>query len=347
MTGGQSLLNQVLGGITAFAQHRWAERRHSHERLTRLRVPVEWVVDASEPRIRLVGNYVEKLADAVETALRHSDQLLGQMPPSVALAGRAWAIDPHVNAFFATANDLREALDRPALRAFFQGGARECFALMLMVKRETESLGMGLRGDMLVREVRQTVVSFSRHHLFFPATSEDALRRDLRQRTLVFLATRALERIGELRTRRGELEEQRRRLQAQLRALRGHAQGLRPLLSSAGDVPDARRAADLEQRLLQMEEDLVAARRQLGTLDDYLAQVREVLAQPEDYLQVRPLTLRLNRMGVKLDANSTEPGETLNLIELESMGERRIGSLVRFTRDELPPDGGASERPGW
>jgi hypothetical protein len=99
---------------------------------------------------------------------------------------------------------------------------------MLMVKRETESLGMGLRGDMLVREIRQTVVSFSRHHLFFPAASEDALRRDLRQRTLVFLATRALERIGELRTRRGELEEQRRRLQAQLRALRGHAQGLRP-----------------------------------------------------------------------------------------------------------------------
>jgi hypothetical protein len=99
MTGGQSLLPQVLGGITAFAQHRWAERRHSHERLTRLRVPVEWVVDASEPRIRLVGNYVEKLADAVETALRYSDQLLGQMPPSVTLAGRVWAIDPHVNAF--------------------------------------------------------------------------------------------------------------------------------------------------------------------------------------------------------------------------------------------------------
>jgi len=338
MTDGQGLLRQVLGGIAAFAQHQWAERRHSHERLTRLRVPVEWVVDASEPRIRLVGDYVEKLADAVEIALRHSDELLRRMPPPVTLAGRVWAIDPQVNAFFATAHDLRESLDQPAIRAFFETGARECFALMLMVKRETESFGMGLSGEMLVREVRQTLVSFSRHQLFFPAASADELRRDLRQRTLVFLASRALERIGELRTRRGELEEQRRRLQAQLRALRGHAQGLRPLLASPDDAADQRRATALEQRLIQTEEELTAARKQLGTLDDYLEQVRGVLSQPERYLQVRPLTLRLNRMGVKLDANSPEPGETLTLIELESMGERRIGVPVRIAREELPPD---------
>lgn len=340
MTDGQGFLHQVLDGIAAFAQHQWVERRQSHERLTRLRVPVEWVVDASEPRIRLVGDYVERLADAVETALRYSDELLRRMPPPVTLAGRVWAINPQVNAFFATANDLRETLDQPAIRAFFQKGARECFALMLMVKRETESFGMGLSGELLVREVRQTLVSFSGHQLFFPAASEDALRRELRQRTLVFLATRALERIGELRTRRGELEEQRRRLQAQLRALRGHARGLQPLLSSPNDVADARRAAALEQRLAQTEEDLVAARKQLGTLDDYLEQVRGVLSQPESYLQVRPLTLRLNRMGVKLAANSPEPGETLTLIELESMGERRIGTLVCFDREELPDAAG-------
>ena len=151
MTEGQGFLHQVLDGVTAFAQHQWVERRRSHERLTRLRVPVEWVVDASEPRIRLVGNYVEKLADAVETALCYSDELLRRMPPPVTLAGRVWAIDAQVNAFFATANDLRETLDQPAIRAFFQTGARECFALMLVVKRETESFGMWLSGDMLVR----------------------------------------------------------------------------------------------------------------------------------------------------------------------------------------------------
>jgi hypothetical protein len=169
---------------------------------------------------------------------------------------------------------------------------------MLMVKRETETFGAVLSGDVVVRDVRRILVSFSQHRLFFPAASEAELREELKQRMLVFLATRALERINELRTRRSALEEQRRQLQAQLRALRGHAQGLRPLLST--NDADERRAAVLEQRLLQTEEELVAARKPLGTLDDYLEQIRQVLSQPEIYLQVRSLALRLNRLGVRL-----------------------------------------------
>ena len=163
------------------------------------------------------------------------------------------------------------------------------------------------------------------------------MRKELRERTLVFLATRALERINELREQRGALEEQRRQLQAQLRALRGHTQGLRPLLSSAD--ADERRVATLKQRLTQTEQDLVAARKQLGTLDDYLEQVRQVLSQPEAYLQIQPLSIRINRLGLKLDIDSSEPGETIKLIELVSLDEKRIGVLVRFARDDLAPEG--------
>lgn len=338
MTNGQGFLYDVFGGITAFAQHHLAEHRMNQERLTLLRDDIERVVDASEPRIRLVGNYVQKLADAVEGALDYGDHLLRQLPPAVVLGGRAWAQDPRVNAFFATKDDLRSTLSHnPRLRAFFEDGSQsECFALMLMVKREIETFGSSLDGDRLVREVRQIRVSFSDHQLFFPNASETGLRRELRERMVVFLATRAQERINELRERRGKLEEQRRQLQVQLRALRGgHAQGLRPLLS--GIDADERRLAALDQRLLQTEQDLVDTRKQLGTLDDYLEQVRQVLSQPEGYLRIQPLSMRLNRLGLRLDANSPEPGETITLMELTSLGEQRIGALVRFTREELLP----------
>lgn len=337
MTNGQGLLQQVFGGLTAFTQQRLAEHRQRQERLAALHDAIEQAVDASEPRIRLVGNYAEKLVDAVETALNYSGRVLQQLPPAVLLDARAWSHDPQVNAFFATVDDLRAMLgDDPAMRAFFaDSGRSQCFALMLMLKRETETFGTVLRGDVLVRDVRRLQVSFSRHRLFFPAVSEARLREELKQRMLVFLATRALERINELRDQRSMLEEQRRRLQAQLQALRSHAQGLQPLLSPA--EASARRPAALEQRLVQVEEDLVAIRKRLGTLDDYLEQVRQVLSQPEVYLQVRPLTLRLTRLGVKLPPDSPEPGETLALIEFDSMGEQRIGVLVRFEKGELPP----------
>ena len=109
------------------------------------------------------------------------------------------------------------------------------------------------------------------------------------------------------------------------------------MLSSAD--ADERRVATLEQRLAQTEQDLVAARKQLGTLDDYLEQVRQVLSQPEAYLQIQPLSIRINRLGLKLDIDSSEPGETINLIELASLDEKRIGVLVRFARDDLAPEG--------
>ena len=339
MTKDNGFLQHVLGGITAFAEHQLAEHRHHQERLAARRESIEHVVDASEPRIRLVGDYADKLVDAVDVALAHCHQLTRQLPPALVLSARAWASDPRVNAFFATVADLRATLSQPrSVREFFQQGSQpeECFALMLMVKRETETFGTALEGDMLVREVRQIQVSFSGHRLHFPAASEAELRRNLQQRMLMFLASRAREHIGELRTRRDALEEQRRLLRAQLQALRGQARGLRPLLSSAD--ADERRLATLEQRLARTGEDLTDARKPLTTLDDYLEQVRRIIGQPEPYLHLRPLSLRLNRLGVKLDADSPEPGETLTLCEWDSLEERRIGALVRFGRGELLAD---------
>ncbi|MDG4550114.1 MAG: hypothetical protein P9F19_12065 [Candidatus Contendobacter sp.] len=339
MTNGSGFLHHLFDGIATFAQHQLAERRHHQERLAALRDAIEQVVDASEPRLRLVGDYADKLVDAVDAALAHCRQLTRQLPPALILSARAWASDPRVNAFFATVADLRAALSEArSVREFFQqpGQPGECFALMLMVKRETETFGAALEGDMLVREVRQIQVSFSEHRLHFPAASEAELRQNLRQRMLIFLASRAREHIGELRSRRDALEEQRRQLRAQLQALRGQARGLRPLLSSAD--ADERRLATLEQRLTRTEKDLTEAREPLTTLDDYLEQVRRIVGQPEPYLHLHPLSLRINRLGIKLDVDSPEPGETLALCEWDSLEERRIGALVRFDRAELLAD---------
>lgn len=335
MNNPQGLLHHLFGGLTAFAQQHLAEHRLHQERLAKFREAIELAVDASEPRIRLVGNYAEKLLDAVESALHHAERSLQQLPPALALTPQAWAQNPQVNAFFATVADLQTMLAEDATIQKFcaESQASECFALMLMVKRESEAFGPVLNGDVVVRDVRRVQVSFSKHRLFFPAPSEKRLREELKQRILVFLATKALERINELRSTRAELEEQRRQLQAQLRAYRGHAGGLRPLLST----DDATHIAALERRLLDTEEKLVAARKPLETLDGYLEQIRLVLSQPQHYLQLRPLTLRLNRLGVKLAADATEPGETLALMELDSLGEQRIGTLVRFAVQDMPP----------
>lgn len=335
MTEAPGLLEQIFSGLAAFAEQRWAGQRQRHQRLAVLHDVIERVVDASEPRIRLVGNYAEKLADAVEIALQYANQILQQLPPAMPLSAQSWSQNPQVNAFFATAGDLRTVLGEASnIQKFFTNQPHEqCFALMLMLKRESETFGPVLNGDVLVREVRRIQVSFAKHQLLMPAASEPELREELKQRMLIFLAKRASERLQQLRERRSTLEELRRQLHAQLRTLRMQAANLH----LPGDAPEMLRVVALEQRLCDTESELVAARKPLETLDDYLLQIQQVLSNPEQYLEIRPLTVRLNRLGIKLSAESTESGETLNLIEFDSLGKQNIGALVWFAKTEVPP----------
>lgn len=109
MTNDQGFLQQVFGGLAAFAQQHLAEHRRHREWLAAMRDAIERVADASEPRIRLVGNYADKLLGAVETASLYVDRVLRQLPPAATLDARAWSGDPQVNAFFASVDALHDA----------------------------------------------------------------------------------------------------------------------------------------------------------------------------------------------------------------------------------------------
>lgn len=329
-------LRQLLVALAAFIQGQRTERQQRRQRLARLRDAIEQVVDASEPRLRLVDDYADKLLEAVEIATRHCEALARQLPPPLTLGVRAWASDSRVNAFFATVADLRTTLsENRDLQLFFQQPDRpsECFALLLMIKQESQILAPALEGDFLVREVRRTVVNFSEHQLYFPSRGESELRQELRRGMLGFLASQGRDRLAALRERRDALEEQRRQLKAQRQAFEGRDQSARPSVSGAN--PDAQRLATLERRLAEVERELADARQPLATLDDYLEQIRQILAQPEPYLHLHPVSLRLSRLGVKLEEQSSEPGATLALFELDSLQQHRIGALVRFNRAEL------------
>jgi hypothetical protein len=49
----------------------------------------------------------------------------------------------------------------------------------------------------------------------------------------------------------------------------------------------------------ETERQLGEAKASLGTLDDYLRQIRQVLSHPSRYLKVKPRCVHINRMGIK------------------------------------------------
>ena len=80
------------------------------------------------------------------------------------------------------------------------------------------------------------------------------------------------------------------------------------------------------------------AHARLTTLDDYIDRISEVLGDPQTHLRLDCISMHLSKLNIKLDEQSADSGQALELSEA-SLGERlkRILLIVTFPRDDLLP----------
>lgn len=302
---------------------------------------IDMMVETIDPRLRLVPGYQAKLGAAVRRTIVYMRTLVPEPPPPIELSRQAWAADPRLNAFFAAAEDVPRVMGRSKeLRAWFDDpantSAREAIALLGMELREQNVLGVAMEGGMLKHDVAQTTVSFSDHRIVMPAPTQADMRFEFGSRLLRGLTQIALKRIGAIQERQRGLEESKAQIATRLRMLQGGKSGL----ESLAEDPDAheKEIETLERQLEQAKADLSESRTSLATLDGYLEQVNEVLTHPEEHLKLEKITVRVNRMGIKVAENSPEPASELLLTRI-SLGPdfARVVAPVRCARDAMPP----------
>jgi hypothetical protein len=289
---------------------------------------IDRVVDAVDPRLRLASGYRKRLADPAARALGFARELVAGLPGPLALRAEAWSGDPQLRAFFATAHEVRDILNRgPEPRAFFaRATCDEAYAILGMTRKQQTVLTQSLVGDAVRRDVARVSVSFTDHRLASPSTTEAELRRELGGRVIDFVAGRAAARLGELDERRKALEHERDVLKAHLRLAGSGAKGAKP----AG-------AQDLEAKLAANEARLREAQAALASLDDRIALLAEKLAAPETEVAVAVHTLRLDQMNFVVDDGSE--AATVTFVEATAAGGEtsRVLVPVRVFRSELAP----------
>jgi hypothetical protein len=180
--------------------------------------------------------------------------------------------------------------------------------------------------------VKQTAVNFTDHRIYSPAPTETQTRQGLKQCLFEGLVTNALERVVQLRLSNQRLQHERQILQSRLR----HAQYL---LGRQADRPvnKADCTHEIKETRLKLERTEQDLRKiHLATPQVSLEQVIEVFSHPEKFVRLRQSTLRLNKMGIKIDESTRQPCNTLDLTEV-SIGEElsRVVTLARFPRDEF------------
>lgn len=330
------VLQSVLSDLNDWFQQRKAKKEAEQQQEATLLEAIEQVVEAADPRIKLVSHYQRKLSQAVQHALQYIDGLVAQLPPPIEVNSKTWLTNPYVNAFFATADELQMVFSHsPSLRHFFERhGLAECYAGLMMTRQERKVLGMQLSGDVIQKDVPQLTVSFVDHRVGMPTATEAEAREEFKRRALRFLVTQALERVLSLRTERENLQKEKQILQLKIRILQGKQNGFPSLSKNSEDIES--QLASLQQKLAENKEELHEVTVQIDELDDYVNHLNDILGHAEDYLALDKVSMKLNRLGVKLDENSAELGNELTFPEfIGNKQHRRVIVLVTYPRAEM------------
>jgi len=304
---------------------------------------IERVVDGTDPRLRAVSRYRRKLWEAVEQAIDFVVTFVNALPPAIAADRQSYMTEPRLRALFASPEHLQEILS-------FSDGARnyrqqnagplpaELYAALGAVRVEKNVLGIEQDGQILRRDVPQTVVNFCDHRLVCLTDNERDTRRELMKRGFDYLIETALQRLTASRVQRTQLEQQQRRLLQQKASLLKTAQlGLASMTGPvAMEQPDFN---VIEQQLQELETELSQLRADSATIENHLANVAATLAEPEQYLRLEPVSLTLDHMNIKAPPNSHRVANTMTFDEIVLGHDRRLAALfIRFpSQDLLPP----------
>ena len=301
---------------------------------------IEAIVEAVEPRVRLCSGYRDKLAEGVRITIAHLREL-GRFPLAPIVVGRsAWAVDSYVRAFFGNAADVTECIARSHdVRRFFEEhpDCSEAYALLGMKRAERQVLAPRMEGGVMRQDVAQTTVSFSEHRLLAPAADEALTRLDVGRRIVQRLAQLVLARIVAVDQRAKDLHLHQAYLVMKRRMLQHGRDGMQVLVSDPASIE--LQIADVNRALKETTESYREAKSSLSMLDGYIGHINAVLAHPEQQVGMERVHMRVNLLGVKVDApTSDEPTNELELTDLFiGEGLRATIALVRIPREELAP----------
>ena len=300
---------------------------------------IERVIDGIDTKIRLVPAYQKKLRKEVIISLEYINRLVEQIPGPIDVNRKTFTSDPEVRSYFATTDVLQDTFSCGSeLKEFFDlqenSSAQECYALLCANKEEKNIMGLALEGEMIRRDVPQTVINLFDYKILSPAIDEKEVRSGIKRCIFDGLVTYSLQQIASIKTESRDLMNQRRILHAQLRAKQTQGNGLTKLLVQAHI--ESEQSAELAEQLKQVESKLKNLTGDMDVFSFYLDVIKKILAQPEDFIRLNVSRLRLSDTCVIVDNDAEQPANDVSFSEIDITDVmKRVVTIVRYNRDDI------------
>jgi hypothetical protein len=299
-----------------------------------VKAAIERTVDGTDPWLRAVSDYKRRLRPAVVHAIDYVVALVDGMAQPISMAPDNYRDVPLLRTLFISSTEVRELIVGDRNLADFlrvQTDALPCVtALLALEKHQKIFMGAELSGDIVLRDVPQTAVSFEASRLIDPSVSERQTRRQLKRRAYDHLLGLALKCITMVKGERNELERRRSLLQSKLNLLQRGGWGF-----DASPSSEKLDISGLEEMLGGIEQQLLELGGDDNMLEVYLEVVIDVLSRPEEHIWYKKETLVLDRMGIKRsEVTSEAPAVTLETIG-NDLGRSLVVALVSISGEVI------------
>lgn len=300
---------------------------------------IDRVIEGTDTKLRLVPSYREKLQQEVTASLEYITQLVDQISGPMDVSRKTFISDPEVRAYFSTPDVLQNIFScGTELKTFFErqenASSETCYALLCANKEEKKIMGSVLEGGFIRRDVMQTAISFFDYKVLSPAIDDKEVRSGIKKCIFDGLITYALQHIANIKIERRDLVHQHRILHAQLRSRQKSGNGLSTLLAEAHI--ESEQCSNLAEELKQAETRLKNITGDRDVLTFYLEEIRKILAQPENFIQLNRACFHLNDMGIKLDGDAAQANNGVCFSELEITNVmKRVVTIIRYNKSEI------------
>ena len=292
---------------------------------------IDAIVDIIEPKLKFARGYRNRLREPLEICRKHCHEMVSGIPGPIKLNRNGQSNDPLIRAAFPKSELLVALLNQANnLVSSTQLSGTDRVALLTMTSREKTIFGRKQVGNMSIGDAAMRAVTFTDHAIVGLSDSLTNSKEALETHALDIIAEAAARHLSEIRTRVVDLNERQERLRA-IEKMFGSATG-----ASMGSVfvpfdPErTKKHEEVERLLAETEDELASARSRSETPNDWLTIVHDYLSQPEDILNMRLSSLRLNWLNVLTD-DPSEQADTITVATFTIADEmQREGVLLSY-----------------
>jgi len=292
---------------------------------------IDYAVTTIEPKLKQVKNYRKRLGEPLRICREHCRKIVAEIPGPITIRSAENCDDPFIRAAFTGPERIEDLLSRAGgttSHTTLSGTKR--VALLTMTSKEKTIFGRKRLGGMMVGDAAMRSVSFTDHNIVGLATTLASSREALEQYTLELIVEAAARELSEIRTKLVDLRQRQEWLRTMNKMFGTGTRVDMGCVFVPFDPEKQKKQKEIEKLMADTEDEIASAKSTSEAPEDWLRIVENFLSKPEDILNMRLVSLRLNWSNVLTD-DPEEKADTVTFATFTLADEmQREGVLVAY-----------------